>query len=119
MVRILIGVLGLAVLALCVGCSRDSGATATTSADSQQSTVFNAEGAPTLVFDVPGMMCEDGCTVKVHEILSERPGVKEVEVDFPNRTATIAIDKSQFDSDAAVAALVDHGFENSKRVTTD
>ena len=48
------------------------------------------------------------------EILSEQPGAKEVLIDFDAKVAKVAVaDDSKFDKDAAVAALVDHGFKNS------
>lgn len=67
-----------------------------------------------IVFNVPDMMCAEGCGAKVNEILSGQPGAKEVLVDFEAKKATVAIDPSvKFDADAALAALVDHGFKNS------
>ena len=90
------------VLAFVVGCGKQGG------------TSFNTAGAPTVAFNAPDMMCPDGCGVKVKEILSEQPGVKEVVVDFDGKTATVAVeDGGKFDASAAVAALVDHGFKNS------
>jgi len=74
---------------------------------------FNAAGAPTVAFSVPDMMCPEGCGTKVKEILLEQPGVKEVLVEFETKTATVAVDETTFDSDAAIAALVDHQFEHS------
>jgi copper chaperone CopZ len=75
---------------------------------------FNAAGLPTVSFSAPDMMCPEGCGEKVKEILSEQPGAKEVRVDFEAKTAVVAIDKdANFNGDAAVAALVDHGFKNS------
>jgi copper chaperone CopZ len=75
---------------------------------------FNAAGAPTVAFNAPDMMCPEGCGEKVKEILSSQPGAKEVLVDFDAKKATVAIDDTgKFDSKAAVAALVDHGFANS------
>jgi hypothetical protein len=56
--------------------------------------------------------------VKVREVLAEQPGVEQVNVDFPQRIAALRVDKSKFNADSAVAALVDHGFEHS-RVKTD
>jgi copper chaperone CopZ len=67
-----------------------------------------------VTLSVPDMMCEDGCAVKVRKILSEQPGVRRAEVDFPNRTATVRVYPSQFSADAAVAALVDYGFDHSQ-----
>jgi copper chaperone CopZ len=72
-----------------------------------------------VTLSVPDMMCEDGCAVQVNKILSQQPGVYRVKVDFPNRTATVGVRASQFDSSAAVAELVDHGFENSRLYTSD
>ena len=59
------------------------------------------------------MMCPEGCGAKTKEILSEQPGAKEVVVNFDAKTATVAVEKDKFDADAAIAALVDHGFEHS------
>ena len=74
---------------------------------------FNSANLPTVSFSAPDMMCPEGCGEKVKEILSSQPGAKEVVVDFDGKTATVAIEEGQFDSRAAVAALVDHGFKNS------
>ena len=74
---------------------------------------FNVAGAPTVEFNVPDMMCPEGCGAKTKEILSEQPGAKEVVINFDAKTATVAIEEGKFDPDAAIAALVDHGFENS------
>jgi copper chaperone CopZ len=67
-----------------------------------------------IVLSVPDMMCEESCAVKVREVLSDQPGVARVSVDFPSRTATLAVRRSRFDADRAIAALVDHSFENSR-----
>ena len=88
--------------------------------DTSESTTvasFNVAGAPTVEFEVPDMMCEASCAVKVKEILSEQPGAKEVVVDFDSKTATVAVDEDAFDAQAAIAALVDHRFDNSKLKT--
>ena len=69
--------------------------------------------APTVAFDLPDMMCAEGCGAKVDEVLSEQPGAKEVLVDFDSKSATVVVDEGAFDSQAAIAALVDHGFEQS------
>jgi copper chaperone CopZ len=77
-------------------------------------TTFNTAGAPTVEFNAPDMMCAEGCGAKVNEILSKQRGAKEVVVDFESRKATVAIDPdANFDANAALAALVDHGFKNS------
>ena len=72
-----------------------------------------------VTFSVPDMMCEESCAVKVHEVLSKQAGVKRVNVDFPSRTATLAVNQSKFDADQAIAALVDHGFEEARLRTGD
>ena len=102
----------LAVLILAVGCSQSNQQTG----DISKSTTpvsFNTAGAPTVEFSVPDMMCPEGCGAKVKEILSEQPGAKDVLVDFPAKTAKVAVDKDKFDAKQAVAALVDHQFKNS------
>ena len=75
---------------------------------------FNAEGAPTVEFSVPDMMCEDSCVPTVRETLAAQPGVKEVKVELVSKTATVAVDKAKFDPKAAVAALVDLQFTQTK-----
>lgn len=102
-------------LLLLVGCQKsESGQMAGSPADAVTAVAFNVDGAPTVQFDVPDMMCPQSCAVKVHEILSEQPGVKDAVVDFDGRLATVAIEPGKFDADAAIAALVDHGFDHSK-----
>jgi copper chaperone CopZ len=79
-------------------------------------TAFNTVGAPTIQFSVPDMMCEDSCAVAVHDTLAAQPGAVEVQVDFPNRLATVAIEEGKFDSQAALAALLDKQFTEAKLV---
>jgi copper chaperone CopZ len=59
-------------------------------------------------------MCAEGCGVEVKEILAKQPGAKDVLVDFEHKTAIVAVEKDKFDPDAAVAALADQMFPNSK-----
>ena len=80
---------------------------------------FNTEGAPTIAFSVPDMMCEDSCVPTVEKTLAEQPGVKDVDVDLESKTATVAVDEGAFDADKAVAALVDLQFTETKRITAD
>jgi copper chaperone CopZ len=101
--------LGLSV-ALLAGCSQQS---PSVDASAITKTSFNTAGAPTVQFTVPDMMCPEGCGAKVKEILSQQPGAKDVLVDFPNKTATVAVEKDKFDANEAVAALKDHQFKNS------
>jgi copper chaperone CopZ len=77
---------------------------------------FNTAGAPTVVLEVPDMMCEQSCAAKVREVLAEQTGVQEVQVDFPTRRATLAVDPATFDAKAAVATLVDYQFSNTRLI---
>ncbi len=79
-------------------------------------TAFNAAGAPTVEFKVPDMMCEESCAKAVHDTLAAQPGAVDVKVDFPNRLATVAVDEQKFDSEAALAALLDKQFTEAKLV---
>lgn len=83
-------------------------------AEETQSAAFNANGAPTLTFDVPDMMCEHSCVPTVRDTLAAQPGVKDVKVELATKTATVAVDKDAFDPDAAVAALVDLQFTKTR-----
>ncbi|QDS99855.1 heavy-metal-associated domain-containing protein [Adhaeretor mobilis] len=77
---------------------------------------FNVEGAPTVEFSVPNMHCEFSCTPAVKKTLAAQPGVKDVKVDLDTKTAVVSIDKEQFNPEAAVAALVDIQFVDTKLV---
>jgi copper chaperone CopZ len=112
MMRLSICFVGLALVL--VGCQkRESEQMAGAAADTVTAVAFNVDGAPTVQFDVPDMMCPESCAVKTREILSEQPGVTDVVVDFDSKTATVAIEPGRFDAAAAIAALVDHGFDHS------
>jgi copper chaperone CopZ len=118
-------------IALLIGCSEsapvddtalsNSEAAAMVAEETAQATpaVFNAEGAPTVAFSVPDMMCEHACVPAVREVLAKQPGVKDVKVELETKTATVAVDESQFDAEAAVAALVDRQFKETKLLTAD
>ncbi|RIK83436.1 MAG: hypothetical protein DCC67_05915 [Planctomycetota bacterium] len=107
------------VLAVALGCGQS--ATVATS-EEQPSTApaaatpvaFNAEGAPTVTFSVPDMMCEFSCVPTVRDTLAKQPGVKDVQVVLESKTATVAVDQEKFDPAAAIAALVDLQFTNTK-----
>lgn len=113
-------------MAVVVGCSESapvedadltsSEAAALVAEETESATpvVFNADNAPTITFDVPDMMCEHSCVPTVRETLANQPGVKDVKVELENKTATVAVDKDEFDPDAAVAALVDLQFTETK-----
>jgi copper chaperone CopZ len=101
-----------AILAVTAGCSKSSQEEGDL-AESTTAVSFNTAGAPTVEFSVPDMMCPEGCGAKVKEILAEQPGAKDVLVDFPAKTAKVAVDKDKFDAEKAVAALKDYQFKNS------
>ena len=101
------------------GCSDAVVAPKDVSAESTTAAVFNSAGAPIVEFNVPDMMCPEGCGEKTKEILSEQPGAKEVVINFDAKTATVAVEKDKFDAEAAIAALVDYGFEHSTLKTDD
>jgi copper chaperone CopZ len=65
-------------------------------------------------FSVPDMMCPEGCGAEIKEILAKQPGAKDVLIDFEHKTAIVAVEKDEFDPDAAIAALADQMFPNSK-----
>jgi copper chaperone CopZ len=100
-------------LSVTAGCAREDGKAPTADVIKTTPVAFNTTGAPTVEFSVPDMMCPEGCGVKVKEILAEQPGAKEVLVDFDTKTAKVAVEEGKFDSQKAIAALVDHSFGQS------
>lgn len=108
----LFAISGSLAVVLLVGCERE-----VATLDAPPS--FNVAGAPTVEFNVPDMMCPEGCGEKTKEILSELPGAREVVINFDAKTATVAVEMDKFDADAAIAALVDHGFEHSTLKSDD
>ncbi len=95
------------------GCSQPAAETAAEAGTEAtvEPVAFNTSGAPTVNFAVEGMMCEAACASKVHEILAGQPGVVDAKVDYPAKTATVAIEEDAFDAEAALAALADYQFE--------
>ena len=108
----------LAVALLAIGCGTSSVDVATTEEPKATLAKFNAEGAPTVDFSVPGMHCES-CVAHVESILAEQPGVKDVEVDLEALTAKVEVDEKEFDGEKAVAALADMQFDDAKLITAD
>ena len=80
---------------------------------------FNVDGAPTAELEVPDMHCQYSCAAKVKEVLTAQTGVKDVKIDFDSKTAIVAVDEAEFDGEAAVAALVDYQFNNTKLVAVE
>ncbi len=106
-----------AALVLVTGCQNEQTAVPEASTGVEATLVaFNTVGAPTASLYVPEMFCEQSCVVKVKQILAEQTGVKEVKVDFETKVATVAIDETEFNAEAAIAALVDYQFTDSKLV---
>lgn len=93
---------------LCVGCSDSSVYSPTATPAS-----YKSEGVSAVEFSVPDMMCAEGCGETVKGILAKQPGVKEVVVDFEDRTARVTVEEGQFDSKKALDDLVDKQFLNS------
>jgi copper chaperone CopZ len=104
-------------LLLCVGlftgCESKSIDSLSSTTERVKPAAFNQDQAPVVEFSVPDMMCPHGCAPAVKEILAKQPGAKEVLVDFEDRTAKVAIEEGKFNSDEALAALVDRQFANS------
>lgn len=97
------------------GCQKAADTT-TESTVAASPAAFNAAGAPTVQFKVPDMMCEESCAKAVHDTLAAQSGAEDVIVDFPNRLATVAVDKEKFDSETALAALLDKQFTKTELV---
>lgn len=81
--------------------------------------VFTLGCESTYVYNVPDMMCAEGCGAATHDILAEQSGVKHVKVDFPAKTATVVASRMSFDPENALDELIDHGFENSTIKSSD
>ena len=108
-----------AAVALAAGCQSQHSTTSEESSAQASPVAFNTAGAPTVSFSVPDMMCEFSCVEQVKEALAAQPGVKEVQVDFAAKRATVAVDRDKFDSEAAIATLVDYQFTNSQLIADD
>ena len=100
---------------LAVGCQSEQAPTPKESVTvSATPATFNPDGAPTITFEVPDMKCQYACVDAVKTALAAQPGAKDVKVDFETKQATVVIDETSFDSEAALATLVDYQFTNSK-----
>lgn len=60
----------------------------------------------TVVLRIEGMKCEENCATRVRLCLEEVPGVAAVDMDFPNKTARLTLDKDLADA-TLVAAVPD------------
>lgn len=68
-----------------------------------------AEAQQTATFDVPGMTCAL-CPVTVRKAMEGVEGVRQVEVDFESRTATVVFDPSVTTVEAIAAASANAGY---------
>jgi Cu+-exporting ATPase len=102
------------------GASVEHAMHASTTDTAETTTVaFNVADEPTCSFSVPGMMCEHGCAATVRQVLSEQPGVKEVNVEFESKLATVVVDEAEFDGQAVASLLEDeYGFEDTSLVSS-
>jgi copper chaperone CopZ len=103
---------------LAVGCGEEAAILPEKPAEATPA-AFNVEGAPTVEFSVPDMMCEESCCPQVRETLAAQPGVKDVKVELETKIATVAVDKDRFDAKAAIAALKDIQFVHTTLVTDE
>ncbi len=71
------------------------------------------EGLTLVKVSVPGMTCAQGCPPVVKSTLAHCGGVKNVEVDFDSKMATVSVTPEEFDGQAAIDALAGVGFEGS------
>jgi copper chaperone CopZ len=97
-----------------IGCGESKVATTDAAKTEAKTVAFNVANAPTVQFEVPDMMCEEGCAATVKEVLRSQPGAVDVKVEFDKKLVTVAVDEKEFDKDAAVAALLDKQFPNTK-----
>jgi hypothetical protein len=108
-----------AIVAAVVGCNEPQVGQEVVNKNEVTPATFNPEHAPTVEFNVPDMMCPEGCGVAVESILAGQPGAKDVLIDFEGKKAVVAIEEGKFDSDKALAALVDKQFLNSSLTGDD
>lgn len=87
-----------------IGCAEAPKETAEQATVETQQAVFNAEGAPTVEIDVPGLHCEH-CSATACELLCDLPGVVDVKADPESKKVTIAEHEEEFDSEAARVVL--------------
>ena len=68
-----------------------------------------AEAEQTVTFDVPGMTCAL-CPITVRKAMEGVKGVKQVEVDFNAKTATVVFDPAKTTVEAIAAASANAGY---------
>ncbi|MEO0531006.1 MAG: heavy-metal-associated domain-containing protein [Planctomycetota bacterium] len=70
---------------------------------------FNADGAPVVEFEAPGMHCEF-CAATIVGLLKDKPGVVDVMADAETKVVTVAVEEAEFESEKIVEAIADAGF---------
>lgn len=103
----------LSLIATCGGCGQKSGEISTTTSPNAVPVAFNVTHAPTIEFNVPDMMCPEGCGEATRGILADQEGVVDVKIDFPAKLAIVAVESEKFDANKALSELIDHGFDKS------
>jgi periplasmic mercuric ion binding protein len=96
----LLGLIGL----VFVGCKNtESDASATESVQTESDI---PEMLATASFTIEGMHCEHGCAGNIKKKLSKMEGVKEVEIDFEGKKATIVYDVNKQSPEAFVEKVL-------------
>ena len=68
----------------------------------------------TAVLDVQNMTC-DLCSVTVRKSLQKVPGVSQVRIEFPKKTATVTFDADRTDAATLIKATTEAGFPSALR----
>ncbi|MFN3755978.1 MAG: heavy-metal-associated domain-containing protein [Flavobacterium sp.] len=86
-----------------VGCKNAEGNTDVTSTQSDNDA---PEMLATASFTIEGMHCEHGCAGNIKKKLAKMEGVKEVEIDFEGKKATIVYDTNKQSPEAFVEKVL-------------
>ena len=68
---------------------------------------FLLAGEGVATYKVDGMMCAMNCPAKVVDSIKDMNGVKNCEVDFQNKTATVTFDDEKINSDKIAKKMAD------------
>lgn len=85
----------------CKNAEADSNSSASTQSDSEM-----PEMLATASFTIEGMHCEHGCAGNIKKKLAKMQGVKEVEIDFEGKKATIVYDANKQSPEAFVEKVL-------------
>ncbi len=61
-------------------------------------------------FEVTGMHC-DGCARRLEKVLLKKPGVREAQASFADKSCVVTVDEGQIDRAALVAAIEGANFQ--------